>query len=77
MIGLGSGDTLFAMAGRLDLERVTSIEIIEPQVATLRAFGRIQGYPGVLGILSDPRIEHVSGDGRLFLRRAGRTSDLI
>ena len=77
VIGLGSGDTLFAMAGRPELERVTSIEIIEPQAATLRAFGRIEGYPGVLGILSDPRIEHVFGDGRLFLRRAGRKYDII
>jgi spermidine synthase len=77
VIGLGSGDTLFAMAGRPELERVTSIEIIAPQLATLRQLSRSIGYPGVLGILNDPRIEHVSGDGRLYLRRAGRKYDII
>jgi hypothetical protein len=35
VIGLGSGDTLFAMAGRRELEHVTSIEIIAPQLVTL------------------------------------------
>jgi spermidine synthase len=77
VIGLGSGDTLFAMAGRQELERVTSIEIIAPQLATLRELGRIQGYPGVLAITSDSRIEHIFGDGRLYLKRAGRKYDII
>ncbi len=77
VIGLGSGDTLFALAGRRELERITSIEIIAPQLITLRQLSRTIGYPGVLGILNDPRIEHVSGDGRLYLRRAGRKYDII
>jgi spermidine synthase len=77
VIGLGSGDTLFALAGRRELERVTSIEIIAPQLVTLRALSRTTGYPGVLAILADPRIEHVAGDGRLYLRRAGRKYDII
>jgi hypothetical protein len=56
---------------------VTSIEIIAPQLVTLRQLSRTIGYPGVRGILSDPRIEHVSGDGRLYLRRANRKYDII
>lgn len=28
-------------------------------------------------LFSDPRIEHVAGDGRLFLRQAGRRFDII
>jgi spermidine synthase len=77
VIGLGSGDTLFALAGRRDLERVTSIEIIAPQLVTLRELSRTTGYPGVLSILADRRIEHVAGDGRLYLRRASRKYDII
>jgi spermidine synthase len=77
VIGLGSGDTLFGMAGRRELERVTSIEIIAPQLVTLRQLSRTTGYPGVLAILGDRRIEHVAGDGRLYLRRAGRKYDII
>jgi spermidine synthase len=77
VIGLGSGDTLFAMAGRQELERLTSIEIIAPQLATLRQLGRIQGYPGVLALTRDSRIEHVFGDGRLYLKRASRKYDII
>jgi spermidine synthase len=77
VIGLGSGDTLFAMAGRRELERVTSIEIIAPQLVTLRELSRTTGYPGVRAMLADRRIEHVAGDGRLYLRRAGRKYDII
>jgi len=77
VIGLGSGDTLFALAGRSDLERVTSIEIIAPQLIALHELVRINGYPGVVAITNDSRIEHVFGDGRLYLRRAGRKYDII
>lgn len=77
LIGLGSGDTLFAMAGRPDLERITSVEIIAPQLATLRALAAWQNYPGLEGILKDPRIEHVNGDGRRYLSRSHEQFDII
>jgi spermidine synthase len=77
VIGLGSGDTLFAVAGRPDLERITSVEIIRPQVATLRRLLQRWAYPGLDAILSDPRIQHVYGDGRLHVMRAGKEYDII
>ncbi len=77
LIGLGSGDTLFAMSGRSELERVTSIEIIAPQLGTLRELAKWQGYPGLQRILQDPRIAHVSGDGRRFLARSTERFDII
>jgi predicted membrane-bound spermidine synthase len=77
LIGLGSGDTLFAMAGRTELEHITSIEIIAPQLTTLRALAAWQGYPGLQGILQDPRIEHVEGDGRRYLSRTHAQFDII
>ena len=77
LIGLGSGDTLYAMAGRAELERITAIEIIGPQLGTLREFARQQRSVAVLALLADRRIEHVSGDGRLHIRHARRKYDII
>ena len=77
VIGLGSGDTLHAMAGRLDLERVTSVEIIGPQLRTLEQLNHRSPYGGLRSLLEDPRIEHISGDGRIHLMRSGRRYDII
>lgn len=77
LIGLGSGDTLFAMSGRPALERITSIEIIGPQLTTLRELAAWQGYPGLASILRDPRITHVEGDGRRFLAQSRQRFDII
>jgi spermidine synthase len=77
VIGLGSGDTVYGVAGRPDLERIVSIEIIRPQLDTLRRYAALQPYGGVLGVLSDPRITHVAGDGRIFLMRAESRFDII
>lgn len=77
VIGLGSGDTLYAMAARRELEQITSIEIVRPQLATLGELMRRQRYPGLMTILGDPRIVHVFGDGRLHIQRSGRRYDII
>ena len=77
VIGLGSGDTVYALAGRQELSRVTSIEIIRPQLATLEEWGKRTGEPALRALLSDPRVDHVSGDGRTFLMRSGDTFDII
>ena len=36
MIGLGSGDTVFAIGGRRETQTIDSIEIIAPELQTLR-----------------------------------------
>ena len=77
VIGLGSGDTVHAVAGRRELERITCIEIIRPQLATLQEWRRRTEYAGLAALLSDPRVEQVDGDGRAFLIQSGRTFDLI
>lgn len=77
IIGLGSGDTVNAMAARQDIERVTSIEIIRPQLATLEALVRRYPYPGLQSVVGSPRIEHLVGDGRLYLTRSTETFDII
>jgi spermidine synthase len=77
VIGLGSGDTLFGMAGRPDLERITCVEIIRPQLETLSRLLERWRYPGLVAILSDRRIDHVYGDGRLHVMHAEHAYDII
>lgn len=77
IIGLGSGDTVYAVAGRPEIEKVTCVEIIRPQLDTLQELLRRWPYGGLRGLLQDPRIEHVFGDGRIFLMRGGRKYDII
>lgn len=77
LIGLGSGDTVFAVAGRADLERIVCIEIVGAQRETLLELSRRDQYPGLQTVLFDPRITHVVGDGRLYTRTAGQLYDII
>ena len=46
VIGLGSGDTVHALAGRRELTRITCLEIIGPQLDTLRDWERRTRSPG-------------------------------
>jgi spermidine synthase len=77
VIGLGSADTVHAVAGRPGITSVTCIEIIRPQLATLQEWRRRTEYGGLVAVLSDPRVRHVAGDGRAFLMHGGRTFDII
>ena len=77
VIGLGSADTVYSLAGRTELTRVTCVEIIGPQLDTLREWARRTADPGVVSALSDPRITHVNGDGRAFIMRSTRSFDIV
>ncbi len=77
VIGLGSGDTLFAVAGRAGLDRILSIEIVKPQIDTLTALFERIPYTELRTVLRDPRIEHVFGDGRLLLSTTDERFDII
>ena len=77
VIGLGSGDTVYAAAGRPEVEAITCIEIVGPQLETLARFTAHHPYEGLRGLLNDPRIEHVSADGRLTLMRSAARFDII
>ena len=71
VIGLGSGDTVHAIAGRREIRQVTCVEIIRGEMATLAGLRMRLPYGGLINLLDDPRIEHVFGDGRIYLRRGG------
>jgi hypothetical protein len=77
IIGLGSGDTAYSAAFRPETARVTCIEIVRPQRATLHELAARDPYDGLRALLEDPRVEHVFGDGRAFLMRTDRSFDII
>jgi spermidine synthase len=77
IIGLGSGDTVFAAAARAETASVTCIEIIRPQLATLRQLAARDAYAGLEALLADPRVRHVAGDGRAYLLRTPQRFDII
>jgi spermidine synthase len=77
LIGLGSGDTAFAAAGRTDIRRIVSIEILSAQQRTLERYARTPGYMPLSMLLADPRIEHLVGDGRSYLAHTRRLFDII
>jgi spermidine synthase len=77
IIGLGSGDTVYAMAGRPEIERVTSIEILRPQLLTLRELARRYPYPPLQSVVTGSRVEHLVGDGRLYLTQHATRYDII
>ena len=77
VIGLGSGDTLFGLAGRRDLARITCIEIVKPQLPTLERHFQTWSYGGLQAVLTDPRITHQYGDGRLHLLHSTGRYDII
>jgi spermidine synthase len=77
VIGLGSADTVYSLAGRPELTRVTCIEIIGPQLATLQEWAKRTADPGLVSALSDPRITHVNGDGRAYIMRSTHRFDIV
>lgn len=77
VIALGSGGTLHAVAGRPEINRITSIEIVRAQLPTLEALSRRVAYGGLQALLTNPRIEHVIGDGRIHLMRGTEGYDII
>lgn len=77
IIGLGSGGTAYAAGARPETERVTVVEIKARQLPTLEALADRDPYPALHAFLRDPRVEHVRGGGRRFLRLAPRAFDII
>jgi spermidine synthase len=77
LIGLGSGETLFGAAGRAETSQLHSVEIVEPQLATLVDLRGRRDYAGLNVLLGDGRIVHAFTDGRAFILKGGRKYDVI
>jgi spermidine synthase len=77
VIGLGSGDTTFAIGGRAETQTIDSIEIIAPELETLSRLDQQRFYPGLRMLLQDGRTRHWFTDGRAFVRKGQQRYDII
>lgn len=77
IVGLGSGATLYAAGGRQETEQITLIEIVAPQLETLRRLEARNGYGGLVALLADRRITYTFADARAVVRFGGKTYDII
>ncbi len=78
IIGLGTGDTLFSLAGRQEIESIRCIELIKKQPDVLKEFNdTIYHSEAIDAILTDPRIEFVFTDGKAYIKRGERHYDII
>jgi spermidine synthase len=77
VIGLGSGDTVFGIAGRAETERIDCIEIVHSELEALRRRAARRDYPGLERLFRDGRVRYFFTDGRTFLMRGKRRYDVI
>jgi predicted membrane-bound spermidine synthase len=80
VVGLGSGETAWAIASAPTLERIDVFELARPEVEVLGAFRerhRDWELHGVDRLFNDPRVRLTFIDGRLALRHERSTYDMI
>lgn len=77
VIGLGSGNTLYASGANKLTRNITCFEIVEPTYDCLKKLNKMKPYKPLSRLLSDQRIRMVFADGRKGLQREGRKYDVI
>lgn len=77
VIGLGSGDTVYALGGSPHTRRLTCIEIVAAGHDTLKELSARVPYPPLQALLDDSRIQWLFTDGRAYLLHSGRRFDVI
>lgn len=77
VIGLGSGDTVFAAGGRTETAQVTCIEIIGSQLATLQMLNRDHKNNSLETLLANTKISYVFTDGRAYINLGNTNYDVI
>jgi spermidine synthase len=77
VVGLGSGETAWAVACRGETRSVRVFEIAASQPRLLRAVSVVAPFPGLLELLSDPRLAIEAADGRRALAREERRYDVV
>jgi hypothetical protein len=77
IVGLGSGATLYAAGGRHETRRISSIEIVAPQLRTLQRLNERRRDGGLSSLLSDDRVTFTFADARAVIRLGGRKYDVI
>jgi len=77
VIGLGSGDTLYSLAGREETREIVCMEIVSAELETLRMLHRRRPYAALERLFADPRIRFVFRDGRTHLNTNSKKYDII
>jgi predicted membrane-bound spermidine synthase len=77
VIGLGSGDTVYALGGSPHTRQITCIEIVEPAYDSLKELAPRIRYPALSALFEDSRIQWSFTDGRAYILRSGRQFDVI
>jgi SAM-dependent methyltransferase len=77
VIGLGSGETAWAVACRPETKRVRIFEIAASQPRLLRQVSLVAPFASLLELLSDRRVSVEAADGRQALARDERRYDVI
>jgi predicted membrane-bound spermidine synthase len=77
VVGLGSGETAWAAACRPETRSLRVYEIAASQPRLLRAVSVVAPFPGLLELLSDPRVRMEAADGRQALARDEHRYDIV
>ena len=77
VIGLGSGDTVYALGGSPHTKELICIEIIDRIHDTLQDLAPRISYPALDTLLADSRIKWEFTDGRAYILRSGKQFDVI
>jgi spermidine synthase len=77
VVGLGSGETTWAVACRPETRSLRVYEIAASQPRLLRAVSVVAPFPGLVELLSDRRVTVEAADGRRALARDDRRYDIV
>lgn len=77
VVGLGSGETAWAVACRGETRSVRVFEIAASQPRLLRAVSVVAPFAGLVELLSDPRVRIEAADGRRALAREETLYDVV
>ena len=77
VIGLGSGDTVYALGGSPHTQQITCIEIVKGTRAVLADAAPSIHYPALDALLQDSRIKWEFTDGRAYVSRSRTQFDVI
>ena len=77
LIGLGSGDTLYAMLSRTETRSAVSVEIIGGMPRVLDSAASLPDMQVLRDLRGDPRVDWRCGDGRMEILRDRQGFDVI
>jgi predicted membrane-bound spermidine synthase len=77
VIGLGSGETAWAVACRPETEAIRVFEIAASQPRLLREASAIAPFEGLVALLGDRRVAIEAADGRQALARSAELYDVV